>query len=564
MEFKPSGRPSPFRECRNTSSSSVKISTQGLKQDSCRGNVPYFTDPFFSSMLEHSLQSVNWRSTCCSASICISPLGKNHKLTKNSFSSDSSNCEDSCIFTTPTPKGERESTIVDKTASSSAASPTASPVSAAQGHTFRIIPSLRLLGTVCDSCVRSVKSPTGSVLLCRDCSVTCHDSPACLRGLLRVCPASSASSTLILEVAKGAHLDASLSRQGWRCWSCRTPLRAPLGPPSTVANMPLLLRNLSTASASPSAELLLSVQRMEHASTPAEAKLKCATTALQEVAGLFSPQLGPLLTSADVRIAVADGFVQQAALAVGKGTGEGETSAARFCHYSGKFFCANCHWGDLWCIPGKVFALGITSPYPVSRDSLIALEYMWPRQQFSSPEPWQRWNGQAVLTGSLRMRAHRLLFTYFRVCREAAALLHKFEESQPAWLLERPCTYTMWTVERVLDGSLIELLMKFLAQVEKHVNACMLCMTLGHSICLVCRKSCPQPHHHCSAVCSVCHNVVHRSCLVPPLKANFDDLRPVLEILQLQRDCPAALKIEDILESHHPSTEPTRCKLCCD
>lgn len=66
----------------------------------------------------------------------------------------------------------------------------------------------------------------------------------------------------------------------------------------------------------------------------------------------------------------------------------------------------------------------------VSRDSLIALEYMWPRQQFRSPEPWQRWNAQAVLVGSLRMRAHRLLPTYFRVCREAASLLHKFEVSR--------------------------------------------------------------------------------------------------------------------------------------
>ncbi|KAL5965780.1 Pleckstrin homology domain-containing family M member 3 [Taenia solium] len=451
---------------------------------------------------------------------------------------------------------EREPTVVNTTVPL----PTTSPVAEAHGHTFRAIPSLRFLGTVCDSCVRSVKSPTGNVLLCRDCSVTCHDSSACLRRLLRVCPAS-ASTTLTLEVNKGAHLDASLSRQGWRCWSCCAPLRAPLCPSATV---PPLLRNLNTASASPSTELLSSVRRMEHAPTPEELQLQRTTTALQGVAGLFSPQLGPVLTAADVRVAVADGFMKRAALVGGKDGEEGEASAARFCHYSGKFFCASCHWGDLWCIPGKVFTLGITSPYPVSRDSLIALEYMWPRQQFRSPEPWQRWNAQAVLTGSLRMRAHRLLSTYFRVCREAASLLHKFEESQPAWLLERPHIYTMWTVERVLDGSLIEFLMDLLTQVEEHVNACMLCTTLGQSICLVCRKPCPQPHHHCSAVCSVCHNVVHRSCLVPPLKADFDDLRPILETLQSQRDCPAALKIEDILESHHPTIKPIRCKLCCD
>lgn len=240
--------------------------------------------------------------------------------------------------------------------------PTKSPVAETHGHTFRAIPSLRLLGTVCDSCVRSVKSPTGNVLLCRDCSVTCHDSPACLRRLLRVCPAS-ASATLTIEVTKGAHLDASLSRQGWRCWSCHTPICAPLCSSTTV---PLLLHNLNTSSVSPPAELLSSVQRMEHAPTPTEVQMQRATTALQEVLGIFSPRLGPVLTSADVRVAVADGFMQRAALVGGKEGEEGEASAARFCHYSGKFFCASCHWGDLWCIPGKVFTLGITSPYPVS------------------------------------------------------------------------------------------------------------------------------------------------------------------------------------------------------
>ncbi|VDM30284.1 unnamed protein product [Hydatigera taeniaeformis] len=456
---------------------------------------------------------------------------------------------------------EREPASISKPTSSSAPLLTTSPVAATHGHTFRAVPSLRLLGTVCDSCVRSVKSPTGNVLLCRDCSVTCHDSSSCLRRLLRVCPASSDSTTPTLEVVKAAHLDASLSRQGWQCWSCHATLRVPLDPSDSV---PLPLHSLSAASAPPSIELLSSVRQMEHVPTATEVRLQRATTALQEVAGLFSPKLGPVLTPADVRVVAADAFAKRAAMTGGKGGEESEASVARFCYYSGKFFCANCHWDDLWCIPGKVFALGITSPYPVSRDSLIALEYMWPRQQFRPPEPWQQWNAQAVLIGSLRMRAHRLLPTFFRVCCKASSLLHKFEENQPAWLFEQPFTYTMWTVERVLDGSLIELLMKFLAQVEEHVETCVVCTTLGQSICLVCRKPCPQPHHHCSAVCSVCRNVVHRSCLVPPLKADFDNLQPILETLQSQRDCPTALRIEDILESHYPAIKSTRCKLCCD
>ncbi|KAL5106084.1 hypothetical protein TcWFU_002159 [Taenia crassiceps] len=553
MEFESSEGQNSFEECYTVSTFTVKISTQEFKQGSYGENVPLFDDPFQGVGVQFSVNELEECVLQCKHMYLTSrdkPQAFQKFLLRRLIE----------LRRLLHIAKEREPTAVNKITLPSTPLPTTLPVAEAHGHTFRAIPSLRLLGTVCDSCVRSVKSPTGNVLLCRDCSVTCHDSPSCLRRLLRVCPAS-APTALTLEVTKGAHLDASLSRQGWQCWSCRTPLCAPLCSSATV---PLLLRKHNATSAPPSAELLSSVRRMEHAPTPTEVQLQHATTALQEVTGLFSPQLGPVLTSADIRVAVADGFKQRAALAGERDGAEGEASAARLCYYSGKFFCASCHWGDLWCIPGKVFALGITSPCPVSRDSLIALEYMWPRQQFRSPEPWQRWNAQAVLTGSLRMRAHRLIPTYFRVCREAASLLHKFEESQPAWLLERPYTYTMWTVERVLDGSLIELLIELLTQVEEHVNTCMLCITLGQSICLVCRKSCPQPHHHCSAVCSVCHNVVHRSCLVPPLKADFDDLQPILETLRSQRDCPATLKIEDILENHHPTIKPTRCKLCCD
>ncbi|KAM3172699.1 hypothetical protein ACTXT7_013996, partial [Hymenolepis weldensis] len=54
------------------------------------------------------------------------------------------------------------------------------------------------------------------------------------------------------------------------------------------------------------------------------------------------------------------------------------------------------------------------------------------------------------------------------------------------------------------------------------------------------------------------------ACVEPPLKADFDDLQSNLKILKSQRDCPDALRIEDILETLHPATKPTRCKLCCE
>lgn len=220
--------------------------------------------------------------------------------------------------------------------------------------------SLRLLGTVCDSCVRSIKSPAGNVLLCRECSVVCHDSPDCLRALLRICPSTSTiDSTLTLELTRVASLGASLSTQGWRCWSCRALLCAP-----TTASSSALHNNITTYTVTePSAELWASVRRIEHRPESAEIQLKRKIiTVLEEVGSspFFSHHLGPVLTPTDFRVI-------DAAAAVAEEQRQGEApSPALLCHYSGKFFCSNCHWGDVWCIPGKVFTLGVTAPYPVS------------------------------------------------------------------------------------------------------------------------------------------------------------------------------------------------------
>lgn len=106
----------------------------------------------------------------------------------------------------------------------------------------------------------------------------------------------------------------------------------------------------------PPTELMASVQRMERAPTPTEVRLKQVTSAVQEITGLFSPALGPVQTPADVSV-----VIQQRRL-----ESEMEPSVAKICCYSGKFYCSNCHWGDTWCIPAKVFSMGITAPFPVS------------------------------------------------------------------------------------------------------------------------------------------------------------------------------------------------------
>lgn len=53
------------------------------------------------------------------------------------------------------------------------------------------------------------------------------------------------------------------------------------------------------------------------------------------------------------------------------------------------------------------------------------------------------------------------------------------QETQPTWLIEQPFTYTMWIVEQVLDGSLIESVTKFLSRINKHVTTCVVSPNLS-------------------------------------------------------------------------------------
>ncbi|VDO00053.1 unnamed protein product [Rodentolepis nana] len=227
------------------------------------------------------------------------------------------------------------------------------------GHTFRSISSLRLLGTICDSCSRPVISPTGNILICRDCCVTCHDSSSCIQNLLRHCPAAQANPMLTLELSRIAQLGASLTSQCWSCWSCKIPLRPPQATSHASVSSPTLFRDSHSTSfnlKTPPAELAASIRRMEHTPTGNEVSLKQMTSAVQEISGVFSPTLGPVQTPADVCV-----VLQQRRL-----DSETTPGVAKMCFYSGKFYCPNCHWGDTWSIPSYVFSMGITTPFPVS------------------------------------------------------------------------------------------------------------------------------------------------------------------------------------------------------
>ncbi|KAM7536680.1 hypothetical protein Aperf_G00000085081 [Anoplocephala perfoliata] len=551
MEFGSPERQNPFHEGHNASSSLRNIYESQTEQEPCRETDRFFDDPFKNAGIHSSVSDLeDWVLQC-----------KHMYLT----SRDKPQTIQKLILKRLVELRRLLHLVKERELASTSSNPSAAqpapifPTVAANtlGHAFRAVPSIRFLGIVCDSCTKTVRSPTGTVLICQNCCVTCHDSSGCIQSLLRFCPASPASTELTLEVLKGVQFGASLSSQGWRCWSCKALLRPPQPTSQSPLPSPNFLQDslpIPSVLKAPPSELVASIHRMERTPTPVEVRLKQVTTAAQEIAGLFSPSLGPIQTPADVSV-----VIQQCRLEK-----EAEASVAKLCYYSGKFYCSACHWGDNWCIPGKVFSMGITRPFPVCRDSVIALDYMWSRQQFRAPDGWQRWNAQAVLMASLRLRAHRLIPKYFRLCEEANGLRKKFQETQPTWLLEQPFTYTMWIVDQVLDGSLIDSMTEFLAQVEEHVNNCALCVTLGQSMCLVCRQTCPQPYQHCSAICSSCGNVVHRTCLEPPLKADLDDLKSNLEKLKSQQGCPSSLKVEDILETLYPAPKPTRCRLCCD
>lgn len=210
--------------------------------------------------------------------------------------------------------------------------------------------ALRLLGSVCESCSRSVKSPTSQILVCQRCSAICHDSPICTRGLLRSCPSSTTPS---LDISRLTYPFASLSRQNWRCAGCHHRI----GPPLSVEELPLL-HNVNQSYPRPIPEKLKAAVKcmLDRSKMP-------ETTFWQvqvgDLAGFQSPTLGPIQTEADSAVAF------QATGAVCEPNMSKKVKPAHLCYYSGEYFCSGCHWGDVWPIPASIFVLGISEVYPV-------------------------------------------------------------------------------------------------------------------------------------------------------------------------------------------------------
>lgn len=495
------------------------------------------------------------------------------------------------------------------------------------GHKFQPVLAFRFLGAVCESCCRMVKGPAGRILVCGVCGIACHDSTSCTRGLIRQCPAASVlnytlagdgltqpvrgqlpptgptpkttttrprllshrikshsissaaadsnrhpnvssdvyvnpETTHQLLLDRLTYVEASLSAQAWRCWECGARLSANL-------EMDLGKLTCSTGRHSrPPPALLAAVRRLEapHALKASEYGRQKRLLGVGEVAGLFSPALGPILSDADVAVVRAAGKLPDVSSTCST---DGDDDAvvekracpAQLCYYFGRYYCTNCHWGDFWKIPANIFILGLCTAYPVSRPAFLSLNFMWTRQQFRAPPAWQRWNPKALLTCSLRLRAFRLN-AYFRICKKALETKQKFECHQPSWILEQPYTYTMWTVERVLDGSLPSALEALLRETGQHVETCELCMSFGQSICSVCRKPCPQPHQHLCAVCFVCWNATHRACLQPAVDADPQDIAEIEEaVAMLVSSSEDSLCREDVIEVFVPVLRVT-CQHC--
>nr|VZH96081.1 unnamed protein product [Spirometra erinaceieuropaei] len=399
------------------------------------------------------------------------------------------------------------------------------------GHKFQPVLAFRFLGAVCESCCRMVKGPAGRILVCRVCAIACHDSTSCTRSLIRQCPAAAVlhfalagdgqlpptgptpkttasrpripsrrmkshsvsglvadsssrnpgvstdaavnqTMTHQLLLDRLTYVEASLSAQSWRCWECGARL---------AANVDMDLGRLPSSSgrhSRPPPALLDAIRRLEapHTLKASEYGRQKKLLGVGEVAGLFSPALGPLLSDADVAVAREAGKLPDLGSCGGTDGDcddllERRPCPAQLCYYFGRYYCTNCHWGDFWKIPANIFILGLCTAYPVSRSAFLSLNFMWTRQQFRAPPAWQRWNPKALLTCSLRLRAFRLN-AFFRICKEALEIRQKFECHHPTWILEQPYTYTMWTVERVLDGSLPSALEALLHETGQHVETC--------------------------------------------------------------------------------------------
>ncbi|XP_077392455.1 pleckstrin homology domain-containing family M member 3 [Festucalex cinctus] len=188
---------------------------------------------------------------------------------------------------------------------------------------------------------------------------------------------------------------------------------------------------------------------------------------------------------------------------------------AKVCHYSGWYYCQNCHQDNTFLIPARLLHNWDTSKHKVSKQAKEFLEFVYEEPLLDV----QQLNGGLYehcepLSAVLRLRQQlQSLRAYLFSCRATIAEDLRRRIFPREYLLQHIHLYSIADLQQVIDGHLAPFLSKVIKFASAHVLGCTLCRQKGF-ICELCHSGHLIYPFQDSATrrCSGCGAVFHAEC----------------------------------------------------
>lgn len=212
-----------------------------------------------------------------------------------------------------------------------------------------------------------------------------------------------------------------------------------------------------------------------------------------------------------------------------------QTSSARWCAYSGNFYCPKCHSNKKAVLPARVIKQWNFKPAKVSNYAYDYLQSNWNRPvldvatlekdakpsragalglpiPIKLPLISRNRNSSVSIINHLTLLRERLVSVaeFIRACRNGHRLLVSLAER-----LHLLWSSTLWSMQDLVDaksGKLEPLLRKYITMFSSHVRSCDSCSGKGY-VCEICTaKEVIYPFEADTASCPNCKALFHESC----------------------------------------------------
>ncbi|KAL0277148.1 UNVERIFIED_CONTAM: hypothetical protein PYX00_004525 [Menopon gallinae] len=189
---------------------------------------------------------------------------------------------------------------------------------------------------------------------------------------------------------------------------------------------------------------------------------------------------------------------------------------ARYCYFTGKYYCRNCHLNEVAIIPSRLVYNWDHKKYQVCAAAHSYLSDISSTYLINVKEINPKIYGVVSEMQELRTMRFRLnlLRAYLYTCREPVILELQKKVWPRDYLYENIHTYTLSDLYKVPGGTLASELNAVITHARDHVLNCWLCSQKGF-ICEVCRNPKVIYPFDCGSTyrCSKCYSVYHEGCL---------------------------------------------------